>query len=86
MTDAEKEAWLDDRIREIAEHFDTVHVFATWMNDDGSTSSTNTGRGNWHARSGQVRAFVKRMDAQIWKQENGSSYQPPPESEEWKES
>jgi hypothetical protein len=46
-------------VSELRLHFDTVQIFCTRSDDTGdSTQNIHSGRGNWFARYGQVKAFV----------------------------
>jgi hypothetical protein len=43
----------------LGEHFDTVHILATKLTDDGrDTVKFSWGKGNWYARYGQIREWV----------------------------
>jgi len=54
----EELALLDKHLAMLSEHYPNVHIFANRMNDDGSTVSVQRGIGNWHARIGQMKAFI----------------------------
>jgi len=52
-------------VEDLAEHFDTVHVFVTRAgegDDDQSTLNINIGTGNWFARLGFVKDWIIRQD------------------------
>jgi len=49
----------------LKEHFDTVHIFATRMNDEQATEETincQYGSGNWCARYGQIHNWLVRQE------------------------
>jgi hypothetical protein len=48
----------------LAEHFDTVEIFCTRVQQDGTgdTVVLNLGCGNWYARYGQIREWLIRSD------------------------
>ena len=54
-----------DRVKkaaqDLAEHFDSVHIFATRAEDD-STVTVSWGCGNWFARYGQIRTWLIYKD------------------------
>lgn len=52
---------LDRAIAVLGEHFDTVQIFCTRY-EGASTVSVNKGTGNWHARAGQVREWVVKVE------------------------
>ena len=60
--DAKSQAELDrlqKAIDQLAEHYDTVHVFATRYNPhEGTTMTVNKGCGNYYARMGQVQEWM----------------------------
>lgn len=62
--DRERESDIIDRhVNALMEHFDTVQVFVTkYVGIDESTIAHAQGKGNWHARIGQVREWVTRND------------------------
>ncbi len=47
----------------LMEHFDSVQIFCTRCNGDGTVSAT-FGGGNWYARKGQVDEWILKQDAQ----------------------
>ena len=67
MNDDEKEALqviLDECAAKLAEHFDSVRIFAT-KQGDGSMSNTlafDVGRGNFYAQSGQIVEWLRVQD------------------------
>lgn len=55
---------LEEALSKLSEHFDTIQIFATTHNgDDNGTSHHNIGTGNWYARYGQVKCWVKTVEA-----------------------
>jgi hypothetical protein len=80
--------WLDQKVREISEHFECVQVLVSAQEDesgDGGTFHIYSGAGNWFGRVGMARDFLTRDSANTH-----SSYfsnQPPPDdAESWKKS
>lgn len=52
--------WLDQKLAEIAERFDSVQIFTTILHDDGEATRTFArGSGNWCARYGQVAQWIE---------------------------
>ncbi len=45
----------------LAEHFDSVQIIATRC-DDGCTSMTHAGKGNWYAREASLREYLLKQD------------------------
>ncbi len=56
---------IDAHCNQLAEHFDSVQIFVTRHEEDGGTRFASRGTGNWFAREGQVRAWVKKQDCHI---------------------
>jgi len=50
---------INKAIDELSEFFDTVHVFATRDEPDG-TVALQRGAGNWYARYGQIELWVEK--------------------------
>lgn len=46
----------------MSEHFDSVQIIATKLMPDGSTRMRPYGEGNWYARYGSVRDWLKREE------------------------
>lgn len=59
-------AMLREAAEKLSEHFDSVHIFTTRYesNLDHGTINVNWGTGNWFARYGQIRTWLKRQDEQ----------------------
>jgi len=55
---------INEALRVLGEHFDTVHIFATRVEDDGKTFRFQKGAGNWFARFGQVKCWVILSEAE----------------------
>lgn len=55
---------LDDALRTLSEHFDSVHIFATRHEPttEGGTLSVERGTGHWNARIGQIKEWVIMQD------------------------
>ena len=54
---------VDKALNFLASHFDCVTIFVNRFNaESGNTISAWRGRGNWHARHGQVREWVIKCD------------------------
>ena len=64
MEDHEVPKYLTRRVSELMEHFDTVQIFTSKYRN-GDTSSFSFGAGNWNARDGQVRQWIKANDTMI---------------------
>jgi hypothetical protein len=47
----------------LAEHYDSVQIIATYRNSEGLTGLHHHGVGNWYAREGSVREWIKVQDA-----------------------
>lgn len=59
----EVERQVKDAICKLGEHCDSVQVFVTIVDpEDKTTHSFQLGTGNWYARLGQVKEWVKRID------------------------
>lgn len=77
--------WLEDKLAEIAEHFECVQILATWEHER-NTESVATGIGNWYARQGLAHEFIGLDRAQ----ENAHALKkvlpptPPEEGDEWR--
>jgi hypothetical protein len=52
---------LTSHAAQLAEHFNTVQLFATRHEDDG-TVTVAYGEGNWYARYGQIKLWIKREE------------------------
>lgn len=63
MSDEDRDVkLLSDAANQLGEHFDAVHIFASRHEaetEDG-TVTVNSGVGNWHARIGQIKAWIIR--------------------------
>lgn len=55
---------LERHINALAEHFDTVQIFVTRMDEKNSDNTVNAcrGAGNWFARYGQVQEWLIKSD------------------------
>ncbi len=54
-------------VQSLAEHFETVHVFASrhMPAELDGTACTNQGMGHWHARYGQIREWLIYEDERV---------------------
>lgn len=63
---------LKTTVENLAEHFDTVHIFVTRVSDEevdeGGTVNACFGTGNWFARSGQIKEWVLKQDERARKE------------------
>jgi hypothetical protein len=78
----EKMQLLDRAITMLSEHFDNIQILASSIDENGDTLSFQRGRGNWHARLGQMRAFLICQDESYREQERinlreGNEYEDP---------
>lgn len=56
---------LDRALAILTEHFEAVTILVTRFDgESGNTVSAWRGRGNWHARYGQVREWVVKREAE----------------------
>lgn len=65
MEDKERELGIvQSHVAQLAEHFDSVQVFATrHLGDGAGTVKISFGSGNWFARYGQVRQWLVQEDS-----------------------
>lgn len=52
---------VDLALNALAEHFDAVHIFGSYKNED-KTSMYNRGRGSYYARYGMVKQWIIREE------------------------
>jgi len=70
---------------DLGEHFDAVQILVSW-NDNGQTTASYSGCGNWYARQGMAHEFINSDVAQ----ENARQMKgilpnnPPDNGESWK--
>jgi hypothetical protein len=57
---------IQRHMAQLSEHFDTVQIFCTTKNEEG-TLSVFDGSGNWYARYGQVTAWMKAEEQEFGK-------------------
>lgn len=62
MSKEELKEILDRHAKELGEHFDAVQILVSWENDRKATETLWSGYGNWWARIGMCRAFLKMED------------------------
>lgn len=61
---------IEQAIRTLSEHFDSVHIFANrHLNDNSGTVKWSLGSGNWYARYGQIREWVRMEETVMPKKE-----------------
>ena len=55
---------IEQHVRELKRHFDTVHIFTTRHEPvlSGGTNSFQAGEGSWPARYGQIKLFLIRQE------------------------
>ena len=53
---------LEGAAARLAEHFDHVQIVVTYPAPNGATRLVASGEGNWYARLGAVRSWLKRQD------------------------
>jgi hypothetical protein len=56
-------ALVQSHVAQLAEHFDTVQVFVTRVDEGGDTGHVSWGAGNWFARFGHVNHWLARQEA-----------------------
>ena len=59
MTGEQRLVILKRHVNELSEIYDSVQIVATWLNENGTTSSQKRGSGNWYARQALCREFVE---------------------------
>ena len=60
---ADTEKRVDQALDRLIEHFDTVQIIVTQVDPvDGGTVYCSRGKGNWYARVGAARRFVRLDD------------------------
>lgn len=64
MTDEEREILVESLAARIAEHFDSVRIFAS-RTDGTVTKAFTTGRGNFYAQIGQVEEWVNERFSDV---------------------
>lgn len=47
-------------MRELSEHFDSLQLLGTFIDDEGNTGKVSMGSGNWYARIGVAREFIEQ--------------------------
>lgn len=52
---------VEQSMNVLREHFDTVQIFASRQDEDGTVNATQ-GVGNWFARYGQVKDWIHRSE------------------------
>lgn len=65
MSDSEQDMKrVEEAVRILEEHFDTIQVFATRheAGEKDGTVNINLGSGNWFARYGQVKEWCVRVE------------------------
>lgn len=54
----------DKALDTLSEHFDSLQINGTFVDDEGITHHMSRGRGNWYARVGACREFLDKDQAQ----------------------
>jgi len=71
-------AMLQKAMDSVSEHFDTIQIFATRQDQDG-TFHHECGTGNWFARRGQIRDWLTKSDEvakqEVRRREDGPTFQ-----------
>jgi hypothetical protein len=83
MTPAEAQALINESAAKLAEHFDSVQIVASRVEESGGTRSWHGGLGDWYARRGLCEEFIERDQSRTLAQEIHNAT-PPTEGEEWK--
>ena len=55
---------VDQALEVLSEHFDSIQVVGTFLDDGQMTHCLTRGTGNWYSRVGAVREFLDRDQAQ----------------------
>ncbi len=58
MTRQEAYELVAQHVAQLAEHFDSVQVLASRMNEKNETEACIDGSGNWYARQGLAQEFI----------------------------
>lgn len=53
---------MDRCLRDLGEHFDSVQLIGSFVDDEGQTHRVTRGVGNWYSRIGMAMEFIE-MDA-----------------------
>jgi hypothetical protein len=64
VPDGKRDKLLEGHCAQLAEHFDSVQIVATWR-DSGQTRIVAHGHGNAYAREGSTREWLKVQDERI---------------------
>ena len=65
MNEKEAEAMADQHVNALMEHFEAVHILATYRDDGGEvTVGISRGGGNFYTRKGMVQEFIDRDRAE----------------------
>lgn len=51
---------IQEILEELSEHFDSIQILGTFMDEDGDTGKVSMGKGNWYARQGLCREFMEQ--------------------------
>lgn len=65
MTADDRDNLLIAAAEKLGEHFETVHIVATTLEDNGDCVSYSWGSGNFFARTESLRRTVMRIDSGI---------------------
>ncbi len=63
-------AILNKHVMLLREHFDTVQIFCTRVENGGYTVQATDGRGNWFARLGQIWSWITRTQSAEFSRSN----------------
>ena len=64
MNDDALQKLISQKVSELAEHFDSVRIFATRNSEDGKckTRAYDDGAGNFYAQFGQIKEWISIQD------------------------
>lgn len=51
---------IQEILDELSEHFDSIQILGTFMDEDGDTGKLSMGKGNYYARRGLASEFVEQ--------------------------
>jgi hypothetical protein len=55
---------LDRHLLQLSEHFDCIRIFTCRVDQDGTTWTRSSGKGNWNAQYGMARAWLNVQEQQ----------------------
>jgi hypothetical protein len=54
---------IQEILEELSEHFDSIQILGSFMEENGDTGKLSMGKGNWYARQGICREFLEQDTA-----------------------